>query len=144
MEDSGEKSQDATPHRRQQAREEGQIVQSQDLAAAVILLASSWGMWWGGASFGYRIVLDVVPGHGPICDKRYLNEQGAFIREWVDYVRGGVKQGLSREQSVATLTAMTERYPMDVGQDGMAPMVMKLNIANLYDFVSGAGIHAKK
>jgi flagellar biosynthesis protein FlhB len=39
MEDSGEKSQDATPHRRQQAREEGQIVQSQDLAAAVILLA---------------------------------------------------------------------------------------------------------
>jgi flagellar biosynthesis protein FlhB len=39
MEDSGEKSQDATPHRRQQAREEGQIVQSQDLASAVILLA---------------------------------------------------------------------------------------------------------
>jgi flagellar biosynthetic protein FlhB len=38
MEDSGEKSQDATPHRRQQAREEGQVVQSQDLAAAVILL----------------------------------------------------------------------------------------------------------
>ena len=22
---------------------------------------SAWGMWWGGASFGYRIVLDVVP-----------------------------------------------------------------------------------
>ena len=40
MEESGEKSQDATPHRRQQAREEGQIVQSQDLAAAVILLAA--------------------------------------------------------------------------------------------------------
>ena len=39
MEESGEKSQDATPHRRQQAREEGQIVQSQDLAAAIILLA---------------------------------------------------------------------------------------------------------
>ncbi|HEY6050812.1 MAG TPA: hypothetical protein VIZ58_06150, partial [Thermoanaerobaculia bacterium] len=30
-------------------------------AGAVLLLASSWGMWWGGASFGYRIVLDVVP-----------------------------------------------------------------------------------
>ena len=39
MEESGEKTQDATPHRRQQAREEGQIVQSQDLAAAIILLA---------------------------------------------------------------------------------------------------------
>jgi hypothetical protein len=30
-------------------------------ASAMLLLVSSWGMWWGGASFGYRIVLDVVP-----------------------------------------------------------------------------------
>ncbi len=34
-----------------------------------------------------------VPGHGPICDKHYLDEQGAFIREWVDYVREGAGQG---------------------------------------------------
>ena len=38
---------------------------------------------------------------------------------------------------------MTDRYPMDVEQDGMAPMVMKLNIANLYDYVTGAGIHRR-
>ncbi len=82
-----------------------------------------------------------VPGHGPICDKRYLDEQGTFIREWVDYVRKGVGQGMTKEQCVADLTAMTDRYPMDVGQDGMAPMVMKMNVANLYDFVTGAGIH---
>ena len=37
MEDAGEKSQDPTPHRRQQAREEGQVVHSQDLAAAALL-----------------------------------------------------------------------------------------------------------
>jgi hypothetical protein len=78
-----------------------------------------------------------------VCDKKYLNEQGAFIREWVDYVRGAVGKGLSREQSVADLTAMTDRYPMDVGQNGMAPMVMKMNVANLYDFVTGDGIHRK-
>ncbi|MEP7132809.1 MAG: glycosyltransferase family 39 protein [Acidobacteriota bacterium] len=30
-------------------------------AAATILLFSFWGMWWGGASFGYRILVDVVP-----------------------------------------------------------------------------------
>jgi glyoxylase-like metal-dependent hydrolase (beta-lactamase superfamily II) len=84
-----------------------------------------------------------VPGHGPICDKRYLGEQGAFIREWVDYVRKSVGQGKTKEQCVAELTAMTDRYPMDVGQDGMAPMVMKMNVANLYDFVTGAGIHRR-
>ena len=29
---------------------------------------------------------------------------------------------------------------MDVGQDGMAPMVMKRNVAKLYDYVTGAWI----
>ena len=83
-----------------------------------------------------------VPGHGPVCDKRYLDEQGAFIREWVDYVRRrSVERGMTKERYVAELTAMTDRYPMDVEQDGIAPNVMKLNVANLYDFVTGAGIH---
>ena len=85
-----------------------------------------------------------VPGHGPICDKRYLNEQGAFIQEWVAYVRAAVGRGMTKDDAVATLTAMTDRYPMDVGQDGMAPMVMRLNVANLYDYVTGAGAHARR
>jgi cyclase len=84
----------------------------------------------------------LVPGHGPVCDKRYLEEQGAFIQEWVDYVGGGVGRGISKEQCLAELTALTDRYPMDVGQDGMAPHVMRLNVANLYDYLTGAGIHA--
>jgi flagellar biosynthetic protein FlhB len=36
---ASDKSQDATPHRRQQAREEGQVVQSPDLASAGVLIA---------------------------------------------------------------------------------------------------------
>jgi glyoxylase-like metal-dependent hydrolase (beta-lactamase superfamily II) len=79
-----------------------------------------------------------VPGHGKICGKNYLDEQGAFIQEWKAYVRGGVDQGMTRDEAVARLTAMTERYPMDVGQNGMAPMVMRMNVANLYDYVTGA------
>jgi cyclase len=82
-----------------------------------------------------------VPGHGPVCDKRYLTEQGAFISEWVDYVKGAVGRGMTKDEAVASLTAMTDRYPMDVEQDGMAPMVMKMNVANLHDYVTGSGIH---
>ncbi len=85
-----------------------------------------------------------VPGHGPVCDKRYLNEQGGYVREWVDYVRGGIQRGMTKEQCLTNLTAMTDRYPMDVGQDGMAPRVMQMNIANLYDYLTGAGIHANR
>jgi hypothetical protein len=50
---------------------------------------------------------------------------------------------MAKEESVASLTAMTDRYPMDVGQDGMSPHVMRLNVANLYDYLTGAGIHKR-
>lgn len=41
-EQSGEKSFDATPHRRQQAREKGQVAYSQDLGSAALLVAAAF------------------------------------------------------------------------------------------------------
>jgi glyoxylase-like metal-dependent hydrolase (beta-lactamase superfamily II) len=84
----------------------------------------------------------LVPGHGSICGKDRLDEQAAYIREWVAYVRDGVDRGLLRDEAVERLTALTDRYPMDAEQEGLAPMVMRRNVANLYDFVTGQGIHA--
>ena len=40
------------------------------------------------------------------------------------------------------MTAMTDRFPMDVGQDDMAPRVMRDNVANLFDYLTRGGIHA--
>ena len=37
--DFGDKTHEATPYRRQKAREEGQVVRSQDLASAGLLIA---------------------------------------------------------------------------------------------------------
>jgi len=79
-----------------------------------------------------------VPGHGEVCGKGYLDEQGTFILEWKDYVKGAIDQGMTREEAVANLTKMTDRYPMDVEQDGMAPTVMRMNAGNLYDYLTGA------
>jgi cyclase len=79
-----------------------------------------------------------VPGHGVVCDKGYLDEQGTFIQEWKEYVKSAIDRGMTKDEAIARLTAMTDRYPMDVGQDGMAPMVMRLNVANLYDYLTGA------
>ena len=39
-EEFGDKTHEATPYRRQKAREEGQVVKSQDLASAAVLLAA--------------------------------------------------------------------------------------------------------
>jgi cyclase len=78
-----------------------------------------------------------MPGHTPYQAAVIVEQEG------VAYVRGAVGQGLSKDECVASLTALTDRYPMDVEQDGMAPMVMRLNVANLYDYVTGAGIHRR-
>ena len=44
---------------------------------------------------------------------------------------------MTKDEALDNLTDMTDRYPMDVEQDGMAPFVMRLNIANIYDYVTG-------
>lgn len=51
-EESGEKSFDATPHRRQQAREKGQVAYSQDFGSALLLLVAA-GLLQG---LGSRII----------------------------------------------------------------------------------------
>jgi hypothetical protein len=40
--------------------------------------------------------------------------------------RRALERGMTKDECVATLTAMTDRYPMDVEQDGMAPRVMQM------------------
>jgi len=49
MAENGEKSQDPTPHRRQQAREQGQVARSQDLGSAVLLVAALLALIMSGA-----------------------------------------------------------------------------------------------
>ncbi len=82
-----------------------------------------------------------VPGHGALCDKGYLDEQGAYLMEWKEYVRSALERGMTKDEAIENLTAMTDRYPMDVGQDGTSPRVMRMNVANLYDYLTGTGIH---
>ena len=83
-----------------------------------------------------------VPGHGPVCGKGYLDEQGSFIREWKAYVQKAVDRGMNKAEAVDKLTDLTDRYPMDIGQDGMAPSVMKRNVSNLYVYLTKTGAWA--
>jgi flagellar biosynthetic protein FlhB len=45
-EEFGDKTHEATPYRRQKAREEGQVVRSQDLASAALLIAGLSVLWY--------------------------------------------------------------------------------------------------
>lgn len=78
-----------------------------------------------------------VPGHGDVCGKDYLDEQGSFIQEWKQYVQAAIDRGMTKQEAMDKLTDMADRYPMDIEQEGMAPGVMKRNVANLYDYLTG-------
>lgn len=47
----GDKQHEATPHRRQKARQEGQVARSQDLGSAVLLLGALIALHYSGAKF---------------------------------------------------------------------------------------------
>lgn len=47
-ESGGDKKHEPTEHRRQQAREKGQIARSQDLGSALVLLVAVMMLWWAG------------------------------------------------------------------------------------------------
>ena len=61
-EDFGDKTHEATPYRRQKAREEGQVVKSQDLASAALLVAGLLILWYFGDSLS-RFFGDVTRDH---------------------------------------------------------------------------------
>lgn len=65
-EEFGDKSHEATPYRRQQAREEGQVVRSQDLASAALLIGGLLAIWYFGgglADFFGRLASDYLSGN---------------------------------------------------------------------------------
>jgi glyoxylase-like metal-dependent hydrolase (beta-lactamase superfamily II) len=90
-------------------------------------------------SLNFLKTLDVdriVPGHGPICGKDYIDKQSAFIREWVTAVAQGIARGWSKEECVRRISFL-DRYPVDVGQESAGPMIQQRAVERIFDFLQG-------
>ena len=83
-EESGEKTHDATPHRRQQAREQGQVAYSQDLGSAALLLVGVLVLSY----YGYAVIDQVMlfmerqlstGGGSLVADDRLLISHGESV-----------------------------------------------------------------
>ncbi len=80
-ESAGEKSFEATPHRRQEAREKGQVAYSQDLGSAVMLLLAVFLlMMFGGAAIRFTAVL-MQNRLGEVPNLAARHED--FVQDWV-------------------------------------------------------------
>jgi cyclase len=79
----------------------------------------------------------IVPGHGPVTTKRYLDIQRSVLMEWKTAVAAAIAKGWTREETIERVH-FRERWPVDVGQGYMMDHIQTLNAASLYDKLTGA------
>ncbi len=76
----------------------------------------------------------IVPGHGEVCDKSYLEEQAAVIEDWMRAVREAREKGLTPEEAAGRLNLRND-YPMGQGLHEMEAWLMGMNVNNLWQRV---------
>jgi len=82
----GEKQHDATQHRRQQAREQGQVARSQDLTSALLLLAAIAALMYFGeglAEFFVDLASRQLGGEAELAV-----DQAEFVSQWTRLIYG--------------------------------------------------------
>jgi len=77
----------------------------------------------------------VVPGHGPVCTKKYIPVQSAFLREWMTAVSVGISKGWTKEECIKKISFL-DRFPVDIGQEYMGERVQAMNVSSLYDYLT--------
>lgn len=77
----------------------------------------------------------IVPGHGEVVEKSYLQEQADYVRECVDAIKKAINQGMTREEVVEKFR-LPQRYSLQAGMEKRGPELLKMSVANLYDVLS--------
>ena len=78
----------------------------------------------------------IVPGHGDICTKSYIDEQASFIREWIEAVEEAIRKGWSLEEAQERISFL-DRYPMDRGLEKAGERLKRMNVERLYKVLKG-------
>lgn len=73
----------------------------------------------------------IVPGHGDVCGKNYLEEQASIVRQWVEVVQSAIKEGLSEEEAAAKILC-PDPYPKQPNTPMTASELNRVIIARLY------------
>ncbi|NOY56098.1 MAG: MBL fold metallo-hydrolase [Actinobacteria bacterium] len=74
----------------------------------------------------------IVPGHGPVTTKSYLDVQRSVLLEWKTAVAIGIAKGWSKEETIERVN-FSDRCPVDIGQEYMMDFIQNLNAGSLYD-----------
>lgn len=97
------------------------------------LMASNVDQWLDALERIRQLDVDhILPGHGPVTTKAYLDIQRSNLLDWTAAVAAAVAKGWTREETIERVS-FADRYPVDVGQGYMMDHIQTLNAASLYD-----------
>jgi cyclase len=74
----------------------------------------------------------IVPGHGEVKDKSYIQQMIKIIHTWTDPVIGMVKKGLTLEETQKQMTAIKEFA--DIAKNSSIAGVVAMNVAGIYAY----------
>jgi cyclase len=80
----------------------------------------------------------IVPGHGPVVAKAYLDVQRAHLLAWKAAVAMAIARGWSRDETIARVSFKDDFGPVDIGQGYMLDYIQSRNAAALYDKLTGS------
>ncbi|HEX9188449.1 MAG TPA: MBL fold metallo-hydrolase, partial [Vicinamibacteria bacterium] len=80
----------------------------------------------------------IVPGHGPVVGKDYLDVQRSQLEAWTAAVEAAIARGWTRDETVARVNFRDQFGPVDIGQGYMMDYIQTWNAGSLYDKLSGA------
>lgn len=80
----------------------------------------------------------IVPGHGPVVGKEYIDVQRSHLEAWIAAVEAAIARGWTRDETVARVNFRDQFGPVDIGQGYMMDYIQTWNAGSLYDKLSGA------
>ncbi len=100
------------------------------------LMTSDVGQWLDALDRIRQLEFDfLVPGHGPVTDKAYLDTQRMNLMEWETAVAAAIASGWSREETVERVN-FRDKCSVDIGQEYMMDHIQENNAGALYDRLS--------
>ena len=80
----------------------------------------------------------IVPGHGPVVGKDYLDVQRSHLLAWKSAVATAIAKGWSRDETIARVDFRDAFGSVDIGQGYMLDYIQSRNAAALYDKLTGS------
>ena len=78
----------------------------------------------------------IVPGHGPVVTRDYIDVQLAIIYKWISAVADGIARGWSKEDCIENISF--KELPVDIGQSEMMDYIQETNVIKCYNYIVGA------